>query len=84
MYKYMEPKRTEYKKSFVGSVSEEFFMAVNTLGIRHNKDNQIKLHYKRKNEVYDKLFRMALFVLQSSNVQEDRDGIKSLLNRGDS
>lgn len=60
------------------SVSEEFFTSMNKLGIRHNSDSQIKLHYSKKNAVYDKLFKMSLFVIQSEEVSVYKDELKAI------
>lgn len=82
IYKYLEPRRKEYGKGIAGSISEEFFAAMNKFNIRHSKGIQIKLHYTKRNALYDKLFRMALYVLQSEDAVNYRDEIKALRENG--
>ena len=82
IYKYLEPRRKEYSKGIAGAMSEEFFAAMNKFDIRHSKGVQIKLHYTKRNALYDKLFRMALFVLQSEDAVKYRDEIKALRENG--
>lgn len=65
MYKYMEPHRNEYKGLICQPVSEEFFACMNSLGIRHNTENQRAIPNAKRISVYDKLFEMALYVLQT-------------------
>lgn len=78
IYDYMEPKRDDYKGGIASSISEEFFASMNRLEIRHNRDSQIKIHYSKKNAVYDKLFFMSIYVLQSGEVSKMKDELKSL------
>ena len=78
IYRYLEPKRKELRKGFIEAISEEFFAAMNKFDIRHNKGIQIKLHYTKRNALYDKIFRMALFVIQSEDVIKYKDEIKTL------
>ena len=40
LYNYMEPKRSVYKGLICGTISEEFFVSMNKLGIRHNTSDQ--------------------------------------------
>lgn len=84
IYKYIEPRRNEFKKGIAGSVSEEFFAAMNKFEIRHSEDRKVKLHYKKRDAVYDKLFRMGLFVIQSDTVVHYKDEVKKLRNMTDS
>lgn len=83
IYRYLEPKRDKLKKSFVGAISEEFFAAMNKCDIRHNKGVQVKLHYTKRKALYDNLFRMALFVLQSEDVVKYKDEVKALRENGE-
>lgn len=78
VYKYMEPLRNEYKKLSCSAISEEFFADMNSFGIRHNAKSQVNLRGKRKKVIYDKLFLMAVYVLQSEDVNKYRDEMKSL------
>lgn len=78
IYKHMEPNRGEYKQ-WSGSVSEEFFACMNKFGIRHNAKSQVRLRSKKK--VYDKLFMLGIYALQSKNVAEIKNEMKAL--RGD-
>ena len=58
--------------------SEEFFSCMNSFGIRHKGKSQVKIHYTKRNAVYDKLFKMALYVLQTPDVNEYKDEMKAL------
>lgn len=78
IYGYMEPKRNIYKGLSCGSISEEFFSCMNSFGIRHKGKSQVKIHYTKRNAVYDKLFKMALYVLQTPDVNEYKDEMKAL------
>ena len=51
---------------------------MNSFGIRHKTKDQLKIHYTKRNAIYDKLFRMALYVLQSEEVNEFKDEMKAL------
>ncbi len=78
VYKYMEPRRKEYKIKGCGAVSEEFFADMNSFGIRHNTKTQVSLRGKRKKVVYDKLFLMAVYVLQSESASNYVEEMKNL------
>ena len=78
VYKYMEPRRNEYKKLSCSAISEEFFADMNSFGIRHNTKSQVNLRGKRKKVIYDKLFLMAVYVLQSEDVNKYKDEMKNL------
>lgn len=78
IYGYLEPKRNTYKGLSCGSISEEFFSCMNSFGIRHKGKLQVKIHYTKRNAVYDKLFKMALYVLQTPDVNEYKDEMKAL------
>ena len=78
IYSYMEPHRKEYKALACSAVSEEFFTSMNSLGIRHNTKSQIRMHNKKKLSVCDKLFMMAVYVLQTAEVNEYKQELKSL------
>lgn len=78
IYGHMEPHRKEYKSSICSSISEEFFSAMNTFGIRHNAKSQIRIHPKKMLSVCDKLFMMAVFVLQTDKVIRYKTDLKEL------
>lgn len=78
IYGYMEPKRNHYKGLSCGSISEEFFLAMNQLNIRHKRDSQISIPKRSKRSVYDKLFKMAIYVLQAEKVNQYKAEIKRL------
>lgn len=78
IYKYMEPRRSEYKKLSCSAISEEFFADMNSFGIRHNTKSQVSLRGKRMKSICDKLFLMALYVLRTKDVNQYRDEMKSL------
>ena len=80
LYSYMEPHRREYKALSCGSVSEEFFSSMNSFGIRHNTKSQICMQGKKKKSICDKLFMMAVYVLQTPDVNECKDELKALRN----
>ena len=50
---------------------------MNSFGIRHTK-SQIKLQGKKRIAVYDKLFMMGLYILQSADVEEYKQEMKAL------
>ena len=78
IYNYMEPHRKAYKAFSCSAVSEEFFTAINTLGIRHNTKSQVRLPEKKANDIYDKLFMMAVYVLQTEEVNLFKKQLKEL------
>lgn len=75
LYNFMEPNRTKYKGYICGSISEEFFVSSNKLGIRHNDKNQIKIHYTKRIQIYDKLFKMALFVILTEQITQYKNDL---------
>lgn len=78
IYAYMEPHRKEYKSLSCGSVSDEFFASVNTFGIRHNTESQKRITTKKMASLCDKLFAMAVYVLQTPNVNRYKNDLKGL------
>jgi hypothetical protein len=78
IYGYLEPHRKEFKGSSCSTIVEEFFVCMNTFGIRHNTKSQIRMTSKKKNEVYNKLFLMAVYILQAQNVQDFKDEMKHM------
>ena len=78
IYGYMEPKRNEYRGMACKSICEEFFYCMNSFGIRHKTKAQVKIHYTKRNAVYDKLFKMALYVLQTPDVNQFKNEMKEL------
>lgn len=78
IYNFLEPKRKEYKGMASSAVSEEFFTGMNTFGIRHNTKSQIRMQTKKKMAVCDKLFMMAVYVLQTVEINKYKDELKAL------
>lgn len=78
IYGYMEPHRKDYKAMICSAVSEEFFASMNSFGIRHNTKSQVKMQKKKKLSVCDKLFMMAVYVLQTPEVNDEKDELKIL------
>ena len=78
IYGYMEPHRNKYKSLTCGAVSEEFFSSMNSFGIRHNDKSQVRLQKKNKMSVCDKLFMMAVYVLQTIEVNEYKSELREL------
>lgn len=78
IYNFLEPKRKEYKGMASSAVSEEFFTGMNTFGIRHNTKSQIRMQTKKKMAVCDKLFMMAVYVLQTAEINKYKDELKAL------
>lgn len=78
LYGFMEPRRKEYKALACSAVSEEFFSSMNSFGIRHNTKSQVRMQSKKKMEVCDKLFMMAVYVLQTIEVNEYKNELKTL------
>lgn len=78
IYGYMEPNRKKYKQLSCSAVSEEFFVSMNSFGIRHNTKSQIRIQSKKKKAICDKLFMMAVFTLQTAKVNEYKDELKML------
>ena len=78
IYGYMEPHRKEYKALACSSISEEFFISMNSFGIRHNTKSQIRMQAKKKMIVCDKLFMMAVYVLQTEEVNKYKNDLKTI------
>lgn len=78
LYGFMEPRRKEYKALTCSAVSEEFFTSMNSFGIRHNTKSQVRMQSKKKMEVCDKLFMMAVYILQTVEVNEYKNELKTL------
>lgn len=78
IYDYLEPNRSLYKSSSCKQISEEFFACMNNFRIRHNTDSQIDIPEEQKVEVYDKLFKMGLYVLRTPEVDGFKNEMKSL------
>lgn len=78
IYNFFEPHRKEYKGLSCGSISEEFFVSMNSFGIRHNTKSQIRMQTKKKTLVCDKLFEMAVYVLQTTEVNKYKNELKSM------
>ena len=78
IYGYMEPKRKEYKGMSCSAIAEEFFACMNTIGIRHNTKSQIKLTTKKKKSVCDKMFMIAVYILQTQDVNTYKDELKQI------
>ena len=78
IYGYMEPHRNEYKSLSCSAVSEEFFTSMNSFGIRHNAKSQVRMQKRKKMSVCDKLFMMAVYVLQTSELNEYKTELKEL------
>ena len=60
------------------AISEEFFTGMNTFGTRHNTKAQVKMQSKKKNNVCDMLFKMAIYVLQTTEVNGYKDALKKM------
>lgn len=78
IYSFMEPRRKEYKALACSAVSEEFFLSMNSFGIRHNTKSQVRMQTKRKMTVCDKLFMMAVYTLQTEEVNAYKKELKTL------
>ena len=78
IYGYMEPHRKIFKELSCSAISEEFFTGMNTFGIRHNTKAQVKMQSKKKNNVCDMLFKMAIYVLQTTEVNGYKDALKKM------
>ena len=81
IYKYMEPHRKEYKGLACSAISEEFFTSMNTFGIRHNTKSQIRMHKKKRIAVCDRLFMMAVYALQTREVNQYKNELLELRNK---
>ena len=78
IYGYMERHRKEYKSLSCGTISEEFFISINTFGIRHNTKSQKRIAGKKKSILCDKLFAMEIYVLQTPDVNTYKAELKML------
>ena len=68
--RYLEPKKNDYKSTEYYGLYKSLFFAFNKFGIRHNDDKQIQLTQDEQLEIYDRIFRMAVHLIQSSQVKE--------------
>lgn len=84
IYGYLEPKRKMYSGTSCSPICEEFFACMNSLSIRHKTKDQVKIHYTKRNAIYDKLFQMALYVLQYEKVNVFKDEMKTLREKSKS
>ena len=73
----LEQKRNYYKETEYKGLSESLFFVFNRFGIRHNDKKQIKLSESEQIEIYDKAFRMAIHLIQASQVKEFKQIIDS-------
>lgn len=78
IYTYLEPKRNDFKKLEWSSFCEEFFAGMNSFGIRHNTKAQIKMQAKKKKNVCDMLFMLAIYVLQTPEVLQYKKSLKEM------
>ncbi len=67
---YLEAKHNDFKKTEYQGLYKTLFFAFNNFNIRHNDDKQIQLSEDEQLEIYDKIFRMAIHLIQSSRVRE--------------
>lgn len=79
MYRYMDNDKNTYKSLACSSIFDEFSAAMNKFDIRHGDAKQIEL--ENPIELYDKLFLMGLYVLQTKNVIKLKDEVKALRTR---
>ena len=75
---YLEPLRKELKGLSCSTISEEFFRSMNEFNIRHNNEKQIILSPEEKKTVCDELFMMAVYVLQTKEVNNYHNQLKLL------
>lgn len=78
IYNHLEPHRKEYKGLACSSISEEFFTSMNTFGIRHNTKSQIRMQSKNKIAVCDRLYLMAVYVLQTFEINGYKNELMEL------
>ncbi len=78
IYIYMEESRNYYKGLVCSAISEEFFISMNSFGIRHGTKSQVKIQSRKKKEICDKLFNMAIYILQTPDVNEYKKELKAL------
>ena len=69
IYKYLEPRRKEYRELPCKAASEEFFACMNKFGIRHNSKSQVNMRGRSRKRIYDKLFLLGVYVLQSESIE---------------
>lgn len=84
LYGHMESRRKTYKSLSCSAISEEFFTSMNTFGIRHNTRSQIRLSPKKKMAVCDRLFMMAVYVLQTEDVNGYKKELQELREKQES
>ena len=78
IYAYLEPRRNDFKKMECRSFCEEFFAGMNSFGIRHNTKAQIKMQAKKRKNVCDMLFMLAVYVLQTPEVLKYKNTLKEM------
>ena len=78
---YLEPKKNDYKSTEYYGLCKSLFFAFNSFGIRHNDDKQIQLGEDEQMDIYDKIFRMAVHLIQASQVKEFNEIIDSYRTR---
>lgn len=72
---YFETIKDSFKGTPYSSIWDSVSFALNNFEIRHNNKNQVKLTNKEKQIMYDKTFRLALFLLQVTNVMDYKKDI---------
>ncbi len=77
IYQYLEPNRKKYKGLSCSAISEEFFNSVNTFGIRHNTKSQKMI---QNENIYDEIFKMGIYVLQSEKMYQYKEELTNLRN----
>ena len=79
---YLEDKRSNFRGTCYQGLSESVFYAFNNLGIRHSNEKQYIFKSKEEQiELYDKVFYLALHLIQSSTIdlyKKDIDIIKKI------
>lgn len=78
IHNFLEPQRYYYKNIYSGIISEAFFAAMNKLNIRHNNEKQIVLPENNQRSIYDKLFKMGLFVIRSKELLEYKQELETI------
>lgn len=76
MNRYLEKDKNTYKSLTCSSIFNEFTAAMNKFDIRHGDTRQIEL--ENPIELYDKLFLMGIYVLQTKNVNKLKEEVKEL------
>ena len=81
IYEYLEPRRKDLKQMPWGNISEEFFADMNSFRIRHKDKNQVSLRGKKKAIIFDKLFMMAVYMMQGEAVSGYKEEMKGLRDK---